>query len=192
MVGVAYAGDAFLAAAPFAAAPLAYSSVYVDEPKPSYEYSTSVQTPTYNNYAHVRSGGSFERKIYNYATPIATPVVAAAAAEPIIEAKFLQPVRYFQTFTQFSIFFQSQLLLLILQAIAQPVLKSAPLSAEYTTYAAPAIALPTTKLLPIAYEAKPVYRFAAPAPAVIAGNNERFVISNVIISKQFVMQSTVR
>lgn len=88
MVGVAYAGEAFLATAP-----LAYSSFVVDEPKPSYEYSTQVQTPTYNNYAHVRSGGFFERKFYNFASPFATPVVAAA--EPIVaEAKFVQPVSF--------------------------------------------------------------------------------------------------
>lgn len=90
MIGVAYASEAYLAAAP-----LAYSSLIVDEPKPSYEYSTSVQTPTYNNYAHVRSGGSLERKFYNYASPFAAPIGAPviAAAEPIIaEAKFVQPV----------------------------------------------------------------------------------------------------
>lgn len=85
LIGVAYAGDALLASAP-----LAYSSLIVDEPKPSYEYSTSVQTPTYNNYAHVRSGGNLERRIYNLAAPIASPIIAA---EPIIaEAKFVQPV----------------------------------------------------------------------------------------------------
>lgn len=65
----------------------------MDEPKPSYEYSTSVQTPTYNNYAHVRSGGNLERKIYNFAAPIAA-AAAPIAAEPILaEAKFIQPVR---------------------------------------------------------------------------------------------------
>lgn len=95
MIGVAYAGEAFLApAAPAILAPAAYSSLIVDQPKPSYEYSTQVQTPTYNNYAYVRSGGNIERKVYNFA---AAPVVAAAAvaapAEPIIaEAKFVQPV----------------------------------------------------------------------------------------------------
>lgn len=59
--------------------------------------------------------------------------------------------------------------------IAQPVLKAAPLSAELRTavpFAAPTFALPTTKLLPITYESKPIYRFAAPAPApaLIAGD----------------------
>lgn len=91
MIGVAYAGEAILAQAP-----LAYSSLIVDEPKPSYEYSTSVQTPTYNNYAHVRSGGNLERRIYNFATPFGTPIatpIVAAAAEPILaEAKIFQPV----------------------------------------------------------------------------------------------------
>lgn len=87
MFGVAYAGEAILAQAP-----LAYSSLIVDEPKPSYEYSTSVQTPTYNNYAHVRSGGNLERRYYNFATPFASPVLAA---EPIVaEAKFVQPVSF--------------------------------------------------------------------------------------------------
>lgn len=53
-----------------------------------------------------------------------------------------------------------------------PVLKAAPLSTEFRTaeIAAPAFAIPTTKLLPITYEAKPFYRFAAPAPAIVAGN----------------------
>lgn len=53
------------------------------------------------------------------------------------------------------------------------MLKAAPLSAELRTalpFAAPAFALPTTKLLPIQYESKPIYRFAAPAPTLIAGN----------------------
>lgn len=92
MIGVAFAGDAFLAPATPLLAPAAYSSLIVDQPKPSYEYSTQVQTPTYNNYAYVRSGGNFERKIYNFA---AAPVVAATTpVEPIIaEAKFVQPVR---------------------------------------------------------------------------------------------------
>lgn len=90
MIGVAYAGDAILAPAAPLLAPAAFSSVIVDQPKPSYEYSTQVQTPTYNNYAYVRSGGNLERKIYNFA---AAPVVAAAAVEPIIaEAKIVQPV----------------------------------------------------------------------------------------------------
>lgn len=50
-----------------------------------------------------------------------------------------------------------------------PVLKAAPLSTEFRT-AAPAFAIPTTKLLPITYETKPFYRFAAPGPAIVAGN----------------------
>lgn len=92
MIGVACA-QTILAPAPYA-----YSSYVYDEPKPSYEYSTSVQTPTYNNYAHVRSGGLFERKIF--AAPLGTPVVAApvvaAAGEPIIaEAKYVEPVSLF-------------------------------------------------------------------------------------------------
>lgn len=92
MIGVTYAGEAILAPAP-----IGYSSVIVDEPKPSYEYSTSVNTPTYNNYAHVRSGGNLERRIYNFATPyatqFATPIVAAAAEPILAETKILQPVR---------------------------------------------------------------------------------------------------
>lgn len=99
MIGVAYAGDAILAPVAPLLAPAAYSSVIVDQPKPGYEYSTQVQTPTYNNYAYVRSGGNLERKIYNFA---AAPVVATAGAAavapvaPIIaEAKFVQPVRTF-------------------------------------------------------------------------------------------------
>lgn len=99
LIGVAYAGEAILAPATPLLAPAAFSSVIVDQPKPSYEYSTQVQTPTYNNYAYVRSGGNLERKIYNFAAaPIAAaPVVATAAAvapaEPIIaEARFVQPV----------------------------------------------------------------------------------------------------
>lgn len=88
MIGVACA-QTILAPAPYA-----YSSYVYDEPKPSYEYSTSVQTPTYNNYAHVRSGGLFERKIF--AAPLATGPVLAAAAEPIIaEAKYVEPVSLF-------------------------------------------------------------------------------------------------
>lgn len=87
MIGVTYAGEAFLAPAP-----LAYSSFIVDEPKPSYEYSTSVQTPTYNNYAHVRSGGNLERRFYNFAPPFAAPIVAAGAEPILAEAKILQPV----------------------------------------------------------------------------------------------------
>lgn len=63
------------------------------------------------------------------------------------------------------------------------MLKAAPLSAELRTavpfaaptfaaqsFAAPTFALPTTKLLPITYESKPIYRFAAPGPALIAGD----------------------
>lgn len=100
MIGVAYAGEAILA-------PAAYSSFIVDQPKPGYEYSTQVQTPTYNNYAYVRSGGNLERKIYNFpavspvvaTAPVLTTAAAAAAiapAEPIIaEAKFIQPVYTF-------------------------------------------------------------------------------------------------
>lgn len=81
-----------------------------------------------------------------------------------------------------------------LQALAQPLLKSSPLSAELRTtvplaapalpLAAPALALPTTKLLPITYETKPLYRFAAPAlaplapaPALLAGNSKRLFFS---------------
>lgn len=92
MIGVACAQTIL------APAPLGYSSYVFDEPKPAYEYSTSVQTPTYNNYAHVRSGGIFERKVYNFASPLGTPIIAAApvvgaAPEPIVaEAKFVQPV----------------------------------------------------------------------------------------------------
>lgn len=98
MVGVAFAGEAIYAPAAPLLAPAAYSSLIVDQPKPSYEYSTQVQTPTYNNYAYVRSGGNFERKVYNFAAaPVVTaaaPIAAVAApAEPIIaEAKFVQPV----------------------------------------------------------------------------------------------------
>lgn len=159
LIGVASAGEAILS-------PLGYSSLIVDEPKPSYEYSTSVNTPTYNNYAHVRSGGNLERKFYNFVGPIASPAIAA---EPIVaEAKFIQP------------------------AIAQPILKAAAIN-EYRTgfpIAAPEFTIPTTKLLPIAYEQKafafepkayayepkPLYRFAAPAPAVIAGRTNRTAI----------------
>lgn len=95
MIGVAYAGDAFLAPVTPLLAPAAYSSLIVDQPKPGYEYSTQVQTPTYNNYAYVRSGGNLERKIYNFAAApvLATAPVVATAAEPIIaESKLVQPV----------------------------------------------------------------------------------------------------
>lgn len=92
MIGVACA-QTILAPAPYA-----YSSYVYDEPKPSYEYSTSVQTPNYNNYAHVRSGGLFERKIF--AAPLATGPVLAAAAEPIIaEAKYVDPVSLIEIFS---------------------------------------------------------------------------------------------
>lgn len=96
MIGVAYASEAILAPAS-----LAYSSLIVDEPKPSYEYSTSVQTPTYKNYAHVRSGGNLERRIYNFANPFATPIATpiVAAAEPILaETKIFHPVCVFFLF----------------------------------------------------------------------------------------------
>lgn len=72
--------------------PLGYSSLIVDQPKPSYEYSTSVNTPTYNNFAHVRSGGSIERKIYNF------PAAQLIAAEPILPAsKFISPLPVVKT-----------------------------------------------------------------------------------------------
>lgn len=65
------------------------------------------------------------------------------------------------------------LILCSLQAFAQPLLKSTPLSAELRTtipVATPAVALPTTKLLPLTYETNPIaYRFAAPAPAFLTG-----------------------
>lgn len=168
---MACAGEAFLASAP-----LAYSSLIVDEPKPSYEYSTSVQTPSYNNYAHVRSGGNFERKIYNFGTPFAAAPVLAA--EPIVaEAKFFQPVRIFWNISRRIITrFVSVSRNFAFQAIAQPLLKAAPLSTELRTVAtAPAIAFPTTKLLPIAYESKPFYRFAAPAAAQILSVDNKFI-----------------
>lgn len=158
MIGVTYASDAAI----LAPAPLAYSSFFVDEPKPTYEYSTSVQTPNYNNYAHVRSGAEFERKVYNFA-----PFVAA---EPIVaEAKFL-PAPFLK---------------------AAPILKSAPLSAELRP-AFPAFAanqISSTKFLPFTYEAKPIeqrflpfYKYAA-APAFVAGNNSR---SSVDICLKFI------
>lgn len=88
MIGVACAQTIL------APAPITYSSYVYDEPKPSYEYSTSVQTPTYNNYAHVRSGNLFERRIL--AAPLAATPLVAAAAEPIIaEAKYVEPVSLF-------------------------------------------------------------------------------------------------
>lgn len=163
MIGVSFASEAF-----FAPAPLAYSSFYVDEPKPSYEYSTSVQTPTYNNYAHVRSGPEFERKFYNFATPFApaTPIAAPIyAAEPVVaEAKILPAAPILK---------------------AAPVLKSTPLSAEFKPVAAfPAIpAASATKLLPVAFEAKPAfeqrflpfYKFAAP-PTIAAGKKFEITI----------------
>lgn len=175
MIGVAYAGEAILAPAP-----LAYSSLIVDEPKPGYEYSTSVNTPTYNNYAHVRSGGELERKIYNFAAPLATPVIAA---QPLIaEAKFVQPVskdsnKFLNHETGRKVETNESPInvkLFDTQAIAQPILKAQ--SFEYRT--AIPIASPTfirsTKLLPIAYEAKPFYRFAAASPALVAGNSFAF------------------
>lgn len=129
LIGVTFASEAAI----LAPAPLAYSSVFVDEPKPSYEYSTSVQTPNYNNYAHVRSGPEFERKIYNFATPIASPIFPA---EPIIAEGKILPAPFLR---------------------AAPILKAAPLSAElrpaFPAFAASPIS--TTKLLPFAFAAKP-------------------------------------
>lgn len=155
LIGVTFASEAAI----LAPAPLAFSSFFVDEPKPSYEYTTSVQTQNYNNYAHVRSGPEFERKNYNFATPIAAPILPAEFAEAkVLSAPFLR---------------------------AAPILKAAPLSAElrpaFPAFAASPIS--TTKLLPFAYAAKPFeqrfvpfYRYApalAPAstPAFVAGNN---------------------
>lgn len=169
----------------FQSAPLAYSSVFVDEPKPSYEYSTSVQTPSYNNYAHVRSGGELERKIYNFAAPIAAPLLSA---EPIIaEAKFLRPVSIFWFVIRRFVSFITNL---ALQALAQPIFKATPLSSEFRTIAATpaAYAIPSTKLLPIAYEAKPFYRFAAPASTIVAGKfTKSFLLFHFLFS-QFSLQ----
>lgn len=71
-------------------APLAYSSFAYGSPKPAYEYSSSVQTPTYNNYAYVRSGAEFERKYVSVAAP--APEIAFAEQQPaVIATRFAEP-----------------------------------------------------------------------------------------------------
>lgn len=189
MIGTAFASEAY-----FAQAPLGYSSYIVDEPKPSYEYSTSVQTPSYNNYAHVRSGPEFERKIYNFATPFGAPILAAQPivaeakilpATPILKAEpLLKPQQIFSSESFFKAepilkaepllraepFFKAEPILK-----ASPVLKASPLSAELKPAFAAIPDFGSTKLLPVAFEPKPIdqrflsfYRYA-PAPTIVAG-----------------------
>lgn len=64
----------------FIAAPLGLSSVVVDS-KPRYEYSSAVNTPTYNNFNYVRSADEIAR------TVVTAPVVAAVEPKPAIIAR---------------------------------------------------------------------------------------------------------
>lgn len=169
MIGVSIAGEA----AVFADAPIGYSSFYTDELKPSYEYSTSVQTPSYNNFAHVRSGGEIERKYYNtfpqYAAAYAAPVIAA---QPIVaETRFLQPEAPVLK-TNIAV---ARADVPILQPAA-PVLKSniaiARADVPFLQTATP-VAAPSTRLVPLAFEQRPFpsfYRLAY-QPKLVAGNS---------------------
>lgn len=170
LVGVTIAADAFIAPA----APIAYSSFYTDELKPSYEYSTSVNTPNYNNYAHVRSGGELERKFYNF-PQYAAPFFAAPADPIYTEAKFIAPAA-----AAIAPVFKPNLAISARAdffAPAPAIAAAAPAPEIAAVAAAPAIAAaapaapaPAAKLVPLAFEAKPFeprlfpfYRFAAPA-----------------------------
>lgn len=143
LIGVTLAGEAFIAPAP-----IAYSSFYTDELKPGYEYSTSVNTPNYNNYAHVRSGGEIERKFYNFPQFAAAPIFTEPAEPIYTEAKFIQP------------------------AFTAPVLKSnvaiAARSDIIAAAPAPAIAA-AAPAVPAATLKFPFYRFIAPS-TFIAGS----------------------
>lgn len=155
MIGACFAEE-ILSAVPFA-----YSPYVVDELKPSYEYRTSVQTPTYNNYAHVRSGGEIERKIYNF------PVAPAIAAEPILPAaKIYTPLpvaKAVPVATNFEV-----------KPIAQVrsdafVTKLAPIATPIAAPIATPIAAPVIKSEPIVQPFYPFYRFAPsflPSPVV--------------------------
>lgn len=156
LIGVTIAGEAFIAAP----APIAYSSFYTDELKPGYEYSTSVNTANYNNYAHVRSGGEIERKFYNFPQFAAAPIFAEPADPIYTEAKLFQPA------VAAAPIFKPNVAI----AARADIIAAAP--APAIAAAAPAVpaAAPATKLVPLAFEAKfPFYRFIAPA-TYVAGN----------------------
>lgn len=165
MIGVTIAGEAFIAPAP-----IAYSSFYTDELKPGYEYSTSVNAPNYNNYAHVRSGGEIERKFYNFPQYAAAPFFAQPAEPFYTEAKFIAPAA---PVLKPNVAFAARADFV---APAPAIAAAAP--APAIAAAAPAVPAPApaTKLVPFAFEAKPFeprlfpfYRFAA--PAFVAGNS---------------------
>lgn len=163
-----FASDAIIAPAP-----IAYSSFYTDELKPGYEYSTAVNTPTYNNYAHVRSGGEVERKFYNF-PQYAAPFFAESAEPFFAETRFLQPAPVLKS---------NLAIAARADVVAAAPVAVAPVPA--IAAAAPAVPAPATKLVPFAFEPKPFeprlfpfYRFLAPAPAVVAG---KFLYAKKII-----------
>lgn len=72
MVGAAY--SELIATSPFA-----YRSIVVDS-KPRYEYSSSVNTPTYNNFNYVRSAEDIERTVVHEPL-IEKPTIIAARSD---------------------------------------------------------------------------------------------------------------
>lgn len=127
------------------------SSVVVDEVKPRYEYSSSVQTPQYNNFNYVRSGGDIER------TVISAPLVAAVKPEPtIIAARSDLP--YYAAPYYTSNYVGSPFIRTVIPE-SNIVYKS-----DYPTV------LPTTRLQPVALGERYVIKAAEPAviPAAFA------------------------
>lgn len=171
-------------------APLGYSSVVVDNPKPRYEYSSSVQTPTYNNFAHVRSGNEFERNVYNIPAPIvAAPQLIRSAPFYTNDFRSLPATYYVQRNYAPTIALRT--------SIPAPLPTNIAVKPEFTDFrrtlpfTAPFIANPTTKLVPIqsnfayqnsvltpvSYETRPIeQRFLLKSanpelvPATFAGN----------------------
>lgn len=142
-----------------AEAPLAYSSLVYDSPKSSYEYGSSVQTPTYNNYAFVRSG-DYERRFINVP---ATQQYAIAEQQPAVIA-----ARFYQEPT--AVFAKAPSVAEVAKAaIPNALPTNFALNSQFTEirrsfpFSAPAVALPATKLLPIA-QSTPILatRYAAP------------------------------
>lgn len=158
MVGAAFSE---LIAAP----PLGLSSVVVESTKPRYEYSSSVQTPSYNNFAYVRSGDNIAR------TVVAAPVVAGVEPKPtLIAARSDLP--YYPSPYYASPYYASPYLAspyLASNYIGSPYIRSAAIPTSNIVYRSDLGPWSSTRLLPLGERF--VVRAAEPAvlPAAIPG-----------------------
>lgn len=130
-----------------ATSPLGLSPVIVDSTKPSYEYGSSVQTPSYNNYAYVRSGEPLVR----------APIVAAVEPKPTLIAARSDLPYYASQFYPTNY-------------IGAPFLRTAIPTSNFV-YKSDFGAWPTTRLVPAPIGERLLIKTAEPVvvPAAVAG-----------------------